>query len=186
MAPHLARSQCPEDLQSPPESTITYRGKDSLAPATLYGISEALRHYHKVNRGKCRDGDRDRNDGHFEFVGAGHQLACDVRAEHDLVFPISGRRGVAYGYNCARGIVEDVFHLLDVGIGIGRAVFQRHTNVEGDRITEDRKSTRLNSSHQLISYAVFCLKKKKSVRSPRLEIVLVSPAAVALPLSWER
>src|SRR5947208_13240838 len=27
---------------------------------------------------------------------------------------------------------------------------------------EDRKSTRLNSSHQIISYAVFCLKKKKS------------------------
>src|SRR5207244_12501436 len=28
-------------------------------------------------------------------------------------------------------------------------------------ITSDRKSTRLNSSHQIISYAVFCLKKKK-------------------------
>src|SRR5258708_10555100 len=27
--------------------------------------------------------------------------------------------------------------------------------------TEDRKSTRLNSSHQIISYAVFCLKKKQ-------------------------
>src|SRR5438552_14731337 len=27
----------------------------------------------------------------------------------------------------------------------------------------DRKSTRLNSSHQIISYAVFCLKKKKKV-----------------------
>src|SRR5258708_19882420 len=27
---------------------------------------------------------------------------------------------------------------------------------------EDRKSTRLNSSHQIISYAVFCLKKKKT------------------------
>src|SRR5438552_12847511 len=27
--------------------------------------------------------------------------------------------------------------------------------------TSDRKSTRLNSSHQIISYAVFCLKKKK-------------------------
>src|SRR5258708_25625399 len=27
--------------------------------------------------------------------------------------------------------------------------------------TRDRKSTRLNSSHQIISYAVFCLKKKK-------------------------
>src|SRR5207244_9477469 len=31
---------------------------------------------------------------------------------------------------------------------------------------EDRKSTRLNSSHQIISYAVFCLKKKKTTRSP--------------------
>src|SRR5258708_27444017 len=28
----------------------------------------------------------------------------------------------------------------------------------------DRKSTRLNSSHQIISYAVFCLKKKKKPR----------------------
>src|SRR5258708_18597113 len=32
-------------------------------------------------------------------------------------------------------------------------------------IAEDRKSTRLNSSHQIISYAVFCLKKKKMLRS---------------------
>src|SRR3989449_3960363 len=30
-----------------------------------------------------------------------------------------------------------------------------------DRGTQDRKSTRLNSSHGYISYAVFCLKKKK-------------------------
>src|SRR3712207_9403766 len=30
-------------------------------------------------------------------------------------------------------------------------------------ISEDRKSTRLNSSHANISYAVFCLKKKKKI-----------------------
>src|SRR5258708_23755423 len=30
-------------------------------------------------------------------------------------------------------------------------------------VLEDRKSTRLNSSHQIISYAVFCLKKKKNM-----------------------
>src|SRR5258708_20879359 len=30
------------------------------------------------------------------------------------------------------------------------------------RTSRDRKSTRLNSSHQIISYAVFCLKKKKN------------------------
>src|SRR5258708_31085417 len=32
----------------------------------------------------------------------------------------------------------------------------------------DRKSTRLNSSHQIISYAVFCLKKKKK-KTPHTE-----------------
>src|SRR5690349_23169759 len=32
--------------------------------------------------------------------------------------------------------------------------------VRGERVLEDRKSTRLNSSHVEISYAVFCLKKK--------------------------
>src|SRR5438552_13968008 len=32
--------------------------------------------------------------------------------------------------------------------------------------SKDRKSTRLNSSHQIISYAVFCLKKKKSSCTP--------------------
>src|SRR5438552_9235032 len=42
----------------------------------------------------------------------------------------------------------------------------------GSNITEgciatcaDRKSTRLNSSHQIISYAVFCLKKKSTTQS---------------------
>src|SRR3712207_8563807 len=33
------------------------------------------------------------------------------------------------------------------------------------RFAEDRKSTRLNSSHANISYAVFCLKKKKTNRT---------------------
>src|SRR5258708_25128185 len=32
---------------------------------------------------------------------------------------------------------------------------------ETTQLNQDRKSTRLNSSHQIISYAVFCLKKKK-------------------------
>src|SRR5260221_9047116 len=34
-----------------------------------------------------------------------------------------------------------------------------------DRMSIDRKSTRLNSSHTVISYAVFCLKKKKEKKS---------------------
>src|SRR5207244_10632125 len=35
------------------------------------------------------------------------------------------------------------------------------------RIPGDRKSTRLNSSHQIISYAVFCLKKRTSDPAPK-------------------
>src|SRR5205807_8157636 len=39
------------------------------------------------------------------------------------------------------------------------------------RIERDRKSTRLNSSHLVISYAVFCLKKKKKIKHMlRMEI----------------
>src|SRR2546430_3037170 len=39
--------------------------------------------------------------------------------------------------------------------------------------TEDRKSTRLNSSHSQISYAVFCLKKKKKHQKLQLSCMLI-------------
>src|SRR6476660_10385398 len=44
---------------------------------------------------------------------------------------------------------------------------QRRRPADGlaDRRAADRKSTRLNSSHQIISYAVFCLKKKKKYKN---------------------
>src|SRR5438045_4897398 len=44
-------------------------------------------------------------------------------------------------------------------------LFKKHLDVdeEIDREARDRKSTRLNSSHLGISYAVFCLKKKKKL-----------------------
>src|SRR5437879_8515610 len=37
--------------------------------------------------------------------------------------------------------------------------------VVGEMGSTDRKSTRLNSSHRCISYAVFCLKKKKKIKN---------------------
>src|SRR5207248_5478068 len=60
------------------------------------------------------------------------------------------RRSSDLGVNRARGCipgraVEKVCHRLEVALS---------------RQDQDRKSTRLNSSHRTISYAVFCLKKK--------------------------
>src|SRR5690242_21902177 len=54
-------------------------------------------------------------------------------------------------------------HRYDAEIAIGRAALNA---TEGQEVyaVEDRKSTRLNSSHMSISYAVFCLKKKKRSR----------------------
>src|SRR5438034_3682090 len=55
----------------------------------------------------------------------------------------------------ARGDLLETRHR----IAEGRAV--DHAGRAGCELREDRKSTRLNSSHTVISYAVFCLKKKK-------------------------
>src|SRR5256885_5912639 len=44
----------------------------------------------------------------------------------------------------------------------------------------DRKSTRLNSSHLVISYAVFCLKKKKK----RISTSHLPPATHQLPVTY--
>src|SRR5205807_7281944 len=58
---------------------------------------------------------------------------------------------------------------IAVGVAGGRAARERevlrHPIARGD--LQDRKSTRLNSSHLVISYAVFCLKKKNDVHGRR-------------------
>src|SRR5258708_18348372 len=61
--------------------------------------------------------------------------------------------------------------LLHVGLSVGRrgnaAGVRKQVHAADLQVAlkgrrgADRKSTRLNSSHQIISYAVFCLKKKK-------------------------
>src|SRR5258708_17082549 len=68
-------------------------------------------------------------------------------------------------------LIGDAAHVMSPvgGVGINYAVQDAvaTANLLGPKLkkgriepAEDRKSTRLNSSHQIISYAVFCLKKK--------------------------
>src|SRR5688572_32742392 len=59
--------------------------------------------------------------------------------------------------------------LLSVSANVRRRVRRRHlrhAHAVSDGHAGDRKSTRLNSSHSQISYAVFCLKKKKKNKKP--------------------
>src|SRR3712207_9341924 len=76
---------------------------------------------------------------------------------HDALPIYAGVR--APGTDQARAVRADDPGRTTLGVGpeVGRVV---HRDALGDD-DGDRKSTRLNSSHANISYAVFCLKKKK-------------------------
>src|SRR5438128_9037657 len=76
-----------------------------------------------------------------------------TRRSSDLGFAAEGARVVIADVDDAQA--RKVEHEAPSG-----TIVARHTDV-----TEDRKSTRLNSSHGSTSYAVFCLKKKKSRRT---------------------
>src|SRR5207253_10004967 len=70
--------------------------------------------------------------------------------------PISGER-----LDASDGLA--LYETSDL-LGLGRMADHANARRNGDRVighAPDRKSTRLNSSHVAISYAVFCLKKKK-------------------------
>src|SRR5207244_12265259 len=88
-----------------------------------------------------------------------HLHSFPTRRSSDLVERAArvGRRriGAAPGVPARR-----LFRRLGGRGGGGAAVALRIRPARSRRVARDRKSTRLNSSHQIISYAVFCLKKK--------------------------
>src|SRR5947209_15577511 len=63
-----------------------------------------------------------------------------------------------FRYNSRRGFYRCSRHPPGVAVA-------GFTRAGGTKMVGDRKSTRLNSSHANISYAVFCLKKKKKKRN---------------------
>src|SRR3990170_7096262 len=82
------------------------------------------------------------------------ELRHDLHAHPELAFEENRTAGIvaerlaAWGVEVHRGLAKTGV----VGVVKGRGT-----------ASGDRKSTRLNSSHQIISYAVFCLKKKKHI-----------------------
>src|SRR5207244_8134516 len=65
------------------------------------------------------------------------------------------------GFAKAQGIALGIaIGLAAIVSGILYLAADHPPKLDGKSLALDRKSTRLNSSHQIISYAVFCLKKK--------------------------
>src|SRR3989337_3391881 len=77
-------------------------------------------------------------------AGRYHKALCPFHTEKTPSFIVNPERQIFHCFGCGEG-----------GDSIGFLMRQQRLS-----FPEDRKSTRLNSSHGSISYAVFCLKKK--------------------------
>src|SRR2546427_8877626 len=84
------------------------------------------------------------------------QLATDGRASYQAIADEVGLSRPA--------VMERVKRLEEAGYitGYGARLNRAKAGFPVTAFVADRKSTRLNSSHSQISYAVFCLKKKKN------------------------
>src|SRR5256885_957377 len=102
-------------------------------------------------------------------------MALEIERKYLVADPgiVAGLTGVrmAQGYIADNGMWVRVRIAGDTGFltlkgparGMSRAEFEyRIPLADSETLLADRKSTRLNSSHLVISYAVFCLKKKKN------------------------
>src|SRR2546421_2719292 len=104
---------------------------------------ELLRRYEDVLRVATRQAIAD-SRWHDAVAGAERWLACDPLSEE------------------ATQLAMEAHYLEgDCGAALGRFATYRARLAQDIGAQPDRKSTRLNSSHDQISYAVFCLKKKR-------------------------
>src|SRR5574341_533361 len=94
-------------------------------------------------------------------MSPGREAACRAVFGTSGFFPNDARK------NCP--FVLTLIHRLEFGEVSGHRVLIKRgpgnrgpTECGTTHEATDRKSTRLNSSHQLLSYAVFCLKKKRA------------------------
>src|SRR2546426_354981 len=91
--------------------------------------------------------------------GSGVGYLDRILSEHGVNFtPIHTNRDVLFD-GVGPDVSEEILAALGGEVREKRATAGLATDGDADR---DRKSTRLNSSHLVISYAVFCLKKKKT------------------------
>src|SRR2546422_1050137 len=141
--------------ERPAESAVPIGQERAIEVFPLGLLAEA--HVHRDPRlGRAPQERLERFGRHLgleELVEVGADLLGEVRRERHL--------GVGDQLDALlHRLLEQTQHPLD-------DLFAGGALVVGTQLRGDRKSTRLNSSHGYISYAVFCLKKKKKTEQPR-------------------
>src|SRR5436189_6067531 len=101
------------------------------------------------------------------FIRTAHRMDVRPHVVINAAMSVDGKIALSGGKPVRLSNEEDLrrVHALRakadaVLVGIG-TVLKDDPKLTEDGIRLDRKSTRLNSSHRCISYAVFCLKKKR-------------------------
>src|SRR5690606_39869560 len=117
-----------------------------------------------VRRGKVVNG---RPDGHWTISF----ITDDKKPKEIRVYDEKYSNGELLTYNLT-ALFYDYFIPYDDFVIVPSEFFNVAeffiiNNCSFDEYSGDRKSTRLNSSHVKISYAVFCLKKKKSTKEQK-------------------
>src|SRR5204862_4390141 len=92
-----------------------------------------------------------------DYIGTEHLLLGVIREGEGIAATVLNNLGL--DLDAIRQAVESMVSSTGGTLTIGEIPFTPRVSVPP--VEEDRKSTRLNSSHVEISYAVFCLKKKK-------------------------
>src|SRR5258708_15609797 len=86
-------------------------------------------------------------------------------------------RSTLFPYTTLFRSAELLFDVISQRYERGSTIITSNVPLEDwTRVFGDRKSTRLNSSHQIISYAVFCLKKKNRSNGDSLTLREISPS----------
>src|SRR5215467_816970 len=140
---------CPDDL--PHIRRVRY-AQERLQPSSsrcLARLSQGARCGGSLRGRQCAGAARNRNDGARQgrkAPGAGWTLRRHKGATRRIHHPRSSFRR----------------RRSRMGRAMPRSIHRRGGSPPA-RAGRDRKSTRLNSSHLVISYAVFCLKKKKKI-----------------------
>src|SRR5256885_6859884 len=89
----------------------------------------------------------------------------ELREEYEILEEL-GRGGMAIVFRAKESQLdrEVAIKVLPFSLAFDKEFVERFQREARTAAKLDRKSTRLNSSHLVISYAVFCLKKKKKIK----------------------